>query len=566
MTKLNVQSRVPVVGNRLTSRLSELGVVVAVVRRDGQVSIQGEASEVAGWVAGAANFQSTVKSRFDEILETKGEPVAIWPGVWLVQLPPAKRRRVSRQERFEDDVLLAGLLIGQEFVGSDQFKRTCDLNEFDIQAAEAKARSASLIAQGEAVRVGRLIAWMQDDAAELETQQNELKTMSSQLCESYEELSLLYKFTTGMAFDRPPDSLITDVVQELRQVVGLRWLALQLCDDDERMEETRGRIYLAGDLKCEESVLLRIGRKLIDEREPHDPAMIVDDTNTLGIPVLPRLSENLLVVPLSDDDRMIGILFGGDKLDDSHISSIDSKLCSSLASSVAMYLENRMLYEDSQTMFLGTLHALTASIDAKDSYTRGHSERVAMLSRDLARAAGLDPAIVERVYLAGLVHDVGKIGVPEAVLCKPGRLTAEEFELIKQHPAIGSRILSDIRQMRDLIPGVLYHHERWDGRGYPEEIRGEDIPLFGRLIGLADAFDAMSSNRTYRSSLDHQKVLDEIERCAGAQFDPELAKYFVKMDFTRFFAMIRTHKAQTPVREVKQDNGYGYDPEEGYAV
>src|SRR5690606_548032 len=110
--------------------------------------------------------------------------------------------------------------------------------------------------------------------------------------------------------------------------------------------------------------------------------------------------------------------------------------------------------------------------------------------RRLAEAAGLDAAAAERVYISGLVHDVGKIGVPEAVLRKPGKLTADEFDLIRMHPQIGYHILKDIRQMQDLIPGVLYHHERWDGRGYPTGKAGADIPLYGRLIGLADAFDA----------------------------------------------------------------------------
>jgi HD-GYP domain-containing protein (c-di-GMP phosphodiesterase class II) len=154
---------------------------------------------------------------------------------------------------------------------------------------------------------------------------------------------------------------------------------------------------------------------------------------------------------------------------------------------------------------------------------------------------------------------VGKIGVPEAVLCKPGHLTQEEFNLIKLHPEIGSKILQDIRQMQDLIPGVLYHHERWDGKGYPHNLRGREIPLFGRLIGLADAFDAMSSNRTYRQALDHEQVLKEIKRCAGTQFDPELADIFVKLDFGPFYELISRHQRrgmpENPLAAVLKANG-----------
>jgi len=206
---------------------------------------------------------------------------------------------------------------------------------------------------------------------------------------------------------------------------------------------------------------------------------------------------------------------------------------------------------------MGTLHALTNSIDAKDSYTHGHSERVALMSRLLAQAAGLDPHVVERVYIAGLIHDVGKIGVPEAVLCKPGHLTQEEFDMIKLHPEIGSKILQDIRQMQDLVPGVLYHHERWDGRGYPHNLRGKEIPLFGRVIGLADAFDAMSSNRTYRQALDHKQVINEIKRCAGSQFDPELAQIFVNLDFTPFYELIQKHQRRVlPIANMPTIDAY----------
>ena len=208
---------------------------------------------------------------------------------------------------------------------------------------------------------------------------------------------------------------------------------------------------------------------------------MIDHPVSQGLPH----SHGLLVVPLHAGQQPLGVLYGGDKLDGSQIDSRDSKLCESLAASLAIFIENTMLYDDVQGMFVGTLHALTSAIDAKDSYTRGHSERVAMMSRTLAEAAGFDADCCERVYLSGLVHDVGKIGVPEVVLCKPGKLTDAEFGLIKQHPSIGANILRDIRQMRDLVPGVLHHHERWDGRGYPDKLRGEDIPLFGRIIGLA---------------------------------------------------------------------------------
>jgi HD-GYP domain-containing protein (c-di-GMP phosphodiesterase class II) len=252
----------------------------------------------------------------------------------------------------------------------------------------------------------------------------------------------------------------------------------------------------------------------------------------------------LLVHPFLVNGKHAGAIVAADKFGhDTEISSADMKLLEAAGEHLSILLENAGLYENQHAMFIGTLRALVESIDAKDPYTSGHSERVAHLARQLASAAGHDDEVAERVWICGLVHDVGKIGVPEAVLCKPGRLTDGEFDLIRAHPEIGYRILKDIPQMSDVLPGVLSHHERWDGRGYPNGIAGEDLPLFGRLIGLADSFDAMSSTRTYRSAMPREKVLAEIINCAGTQFDPELAPIFAALDLTEYDEMVKRHAA-----------------------
>ena len=162
-----------------------------------------------------------------------------------------------------------------------------------------------------------------------------------------------------------------------------------------------------------------------------------------------------------------------------------------------------------------------------------------------------------RVYLSGLLHDVGKIGVPESVLTKPGRLTDEEFAAIRKHPTIGGQILGNIRQLQDIIPGVLYHHERWDGRGYPHMIAGENIPLMGRIICVADSFDAMSSTRTYRPALPLETVLEEIRRCAGTQFDPMLARLFVTLDFGPYQKAVEEQQALTQAAAPLLDDAGG---------
>src|SRR5207249_4213357 len=178
-------------------------------------------------------------------------------------------------------------------------------------------------------------------------------------------------------------------------------------------------------------------------------------------------------------EQVLGCLCALGKVAESpsvEFDTVDSKLLTSIANESAIYLENLLLFEDVHGLMMGLLHSLTSAVDAKDSYTCGHSERVALLSRHLAKAAGLSDREVERIYMAGLLHDVGKIGVPESVLQKPGKLTPEEFDEMKKHPVIGARILSDIKQISDIIPGVLHHHERFDGRGYPAGLAAENIP------------------------------------------------------------------------------------------
>jgi len=254
-----------------------------------------------------------------------------------------------------------------------------------------------------------------------------------------------------------------------------------------------------------------------------------------------------LAQPLLRDGRVIGALIAGNKTGpDAAISSYDTQLIHAAGGFVNAFLENSALYLEQKQLFLGTIQAVTASIDAKDHYTRGHSERVSHLSERLARAMGLADRDVEWVRISGLVHDVGKIGVPEVVLTKPGRLTDEEFSAIKRHPEIGHNILRAVAPLGPALPGVLSHHERWDGKGYPNGLSGDGIPLIARIIGLADTFDAMSSNRSYRSALTREKVLAEITRCAGSQFDPKLAPLFVSLDFSGFDALIAKHAGDAP--------------------
>ncbi|MCR5331034.1 MAG: HD-GYP domain-containing protein [Lachnospiraceae bacterium] len=173
--------------------------------------------------------------------------------------------------------------------------------------------------------------------------------------------------------------------------------------------------------------------------------------------------------------------------------------------------------------------AFANSIDAKDKYTHGHSSRVAEYARKLAEMNGKGEDQCDEVYYAGLLHDIGKIGIPESIITKEGRLTTEEYDMIKQHPTLGAQILGNISEFPYLSIGALYHHERYDGRGYPEGLKGTDIPETARIISVADAYDAMTSRRSYRDPIPQQKVREEIVKGTGTQFDPEYARLMLHL-------------------------------------
>ena len=176
-----------------------------------------------------------------------------------------------------------------------------------------------------------------------------------------------------------------------------------------------------------------------------------------------------------------------------------------------------------EKLSLHIVETLAEAIDAKDTYTHGHSKRVAEYSQEIAKRSGMSDEACRSIYMMGLLHDVGKIGIPDAVINKPGKLTDEEYGLIKNHPPKGSKILSNIEEMPELATGAHWHHERYDGRGYPDGLKGENIPEEARIIAVADAYDAMTSFRSYRGVMPQEAVREQIEKGKGSQFDPVYA-------------------------------------------
>lgn len=459
------------------------------------------------------------------------DPMELFPGCHLMPLEERqRRRRVS---------LGVAMILTRAVLDSEQFLQGCQAGSLD---AEATARAMEPILRRDEPardRVLNVLGWMNHDLAAMATHETHIETLSRQLAESYEEMSLLYRLREFMNELAQPQRFVRQACFELHTVLPFRWIAVRFIDDQQLARSLSAKTFTAGDLPCSKGRFEQLVTGLMKEMQPGRSVVLDPDAAA----PFGSSGAQVLAFPIARDGAVIGAFMCGDKSDDAEITNIELKMVEATAGYVSILLENSGLYEDQHAMFLGTLRALTATIDAKDPYTCGHSERVANLAADLARAYGLPEAQVERVRVAGLVHDIGKIGVPEDVLRKPGRLTDDEFEQIKRHPEIGYHILHDIPQLADVLPGVLYHHERIDGRGYPHGIDGDAIPLVAKLIALADSFDAMSSNRTYRSAMSREQVLTEIRKCAGKQFDPELAELFVKLDFTEYDRDVARHLA-----------------------
>lgn len=185
-------------------------------------------------------------------------------------------------------------------------------------------------------------------------------------------------------------------------------------------------------------------------------------------------------------------------------------------------------YSELKDAYRGTMESLRLAVDAKDSYTKNHSDRVSYYAVLIAQKLNLSESEIETIRDGGLFHDIGKIGIPDSILQKTSKLTDEEYDDIKNHPSIGAHILKPAKIFENIIPIVKHHHERYDGHGYPSNLKGEEIPLSARIVCIADSFDAMTSDRSYRPRFTLFKALEELERCKGTQFDPQLVDLFVE--------------------------------------
>ncbi|HUT29974.1 MAG TPA: HD domain-containing phosphohydrolase [Sedimentisphaerales bacterium] len=450
-----------------------------------------------------------------------------------------------------------------------------DLGQSRTNVADAEGLNRDSGAESSRTNVDyvrQILAIFQDGFGAERKTEDQIEKVSTELAQTYEELVLLHKLSTNMKVTESDLNYLQMACDSLTDIVSVEGIAVFLerpVDDGKRLVLCAG----SGLIDVDEHATAILQSRLADEIAAGKEALLDSEVDSPFRFEWPPNIQNIIAVPLYGTDRgtphlpgqaragnlMMGLMVAVNRLDKPDFDSTDIKLFNSVANGCAVFVENGRLFRDLKELFIGSLKALTNSIDAKDQYTRGHSERVAFMSRwigeRLAEHQPLQEEQIHKFYLAGLLHDIGKVGIAEAVLRKKGKLTEQEVNHIRAHPSIGAGILGEIKQMRDIVPGVLCHHERVDGKGYPNGLTGDQIPLVGKIVGLADGFDAMTSKRIYRDAMTVEQALTEIEKQLGSQFDERVGRIFINSNVYQLWDIVQD--GFTEVHEKGDFSEYG---------
>jgi hypothetical protein len=426
----------------------------------------------------------------------------------------------------------AGLFLTQPIHGDQGLGEAARLLKLDPRQVLDWAVGQSPWPAGALRRVGELTlseAQAQQRVRELEA---ETASLSDNISATYEEISLLHRLTYNLKLSRSDADLGRLALDWLRDVLPAEVLALVFrprTENDPAAADHGQRAPLLAT-----SAGSRFDGPRLGEVVAHFGAQTAPQPLVFNPPVTEHLDwpfpeiRQLVVVPLAEGENTFGHLLAINRPDGGEYGTVEASLLNSVATILGIHSGNIDLYRQQSELLAGVIRALTSAIDAKDPYTCGHSDRVARIAVRLGRELGCDAKVLDTIYLGGLLHDVGKIGVVDSVLRKPGKLSPSEYDHIKQHPVIGHKILVDLKKLGDVLPVVLHHHESWDGQGYPQHLAAEEIPRLARILAVADSYDAMGSDRPYRQGMPDEKI-DEIFRAgSGQQWDPEVVAAFFR--------------------------------------
>ncbi|HUT13473.1 MAG TPA: HD-GYP domain-containing protein [Thermoguttaceae bacterium] len=417
---------------------------------------------------------------------------------------------VTRPVRLEEDLSRAALAMGMQ----------------PEEAASWATRQAPWSAEA-LRRMGELVLshWKsRQRVAQLEEENDDL---SDHLTRTYEEISLLYRLTQNLKISASDEDLGRVALEWLQEVLPVSGLAIQFApvaqEDESLSHEARTKPVLLtyGDCPIQYDHEFTA---LIEHLGPGaaNRPVVVNDPVT-GCPDWPNAQvRQMIAVALAEGENVFGWLAAFNHVENAEFGTVEASLLNSVAAILGIHSGNINLYRQQSELLAGIIRALTSAIDAKDPYTCGHSDRVARIAVRLAEELGCDPQTLNTIYLSGLLHDIGKIGIDDSVLRKPGKLTDEEYEHIKRHVEIGHKILLGLGKLDAVLPVILHHHESWDGGGYPHKLDADGIPFSARIVAVADAFDAMGSDRPYRKGMPDEKIDQIFRNGSGQQWDPEV--------------------------------------------
>ncbi len=379
-------------------------------------------------------------------------------------------------------------------------------------------------------RISELVLTQSRSQQRVKILEQENDSLSTHLSNTYEEISLLYRLTGNLKISAGDENLCRIALEWMHEVLPADVLAIQLVPiaqaDGSFGHDARSRPVLLTYGKCPaDNEQFDAMLKYLGTDAGNRPMVLNRHVTARDDWPCPQIRQ-MIVVALAEGENTFGWLAAINHVDDAEFGTVEASLLSSVAAILGIHSGNIELYRQQSELFEGIIRALTSAIDAKDPYTCGHSDRVAQVAVRLAEELGCDTQTLDTMYLAGLLHDVGKIGIDDSVLRKPGKLSEEQYEHIKRHSEIGHRILRDLSKLDDVLPVVLHHHESWDGSGYPEKLIAERIPLSARIVAVADAFDAMGSDRPYRKGMSDEKIDGIFRSGAGRQWDPNVVDAF----------------------------------------
>ena len=358
----------------------------------------------------------------------------------------------------------------------------------------------------------------------------DLENKNTGLEQAVERLSALYKMGLALNSTMDLNTLFDLLIRKTMEVLKARIGYILLLEPDGQSLRIAGAAGLSDALDPELRIPLKPGgvsHWVVAHRQPLLLQDMQQNRDFVRVSRLGYTRETVVCAPLSLKDEIIGTISMANHQDLGSFSSEDLSLLSTIAAQASIAIKNARLYEEQQASYLSTVQALISAVEASDAYTHGHSERVTRYSLALARTMGLAPPALKRLEQAAILHDVGKIGIDAALLHKQGRLSQEDFQILRRHPAIGVHILEPIQFLREVRQIIVQHHERFDGRGYPHGISGEALLLESRILAVADTYDAMTSDRPYRKALPHATAVTEILDNSGSQFDPAVVCAFL---------------------------------------